>query len=64
MIADVASPAQDHVIGANELGVLGGKQNFAAARTIAKPHEACVVFKARSRHGRHLALWRLDKCAA
>ncbi len=34
---------QGHATGANELGMLGGKQHLTACRTIAKSHEADVV---------------------
>jgi hypothetical protein len=64
MIADIAPPAQDHMVGVDELGMFGGKQNLAADRAIAKAHKVCMVFRASTRHRRHLAPWRLDKCAA
>jgi hypothetical protein len=57
MIAGVASPAQDHVISADELGMLGSKQDFPADGTITKPHETCMVFKASTRHRWHLVAW-------
>jgi hypothetical protein len=64
MIAGIASPAQDHMVGADELDMFGGKQNLTADRAITKAHEACMVFKASTRHHRHLAPWCLDRCAA